>query len=114
MLNNAIVQEICSSVTDETTVAELDYKDLIKGTNNMRWINPVVNDLERLAQGIVSHMPTGTNNIFFIHHTKVPRHKIVTYAWMFTSISPNKLEVYRARTTVGGNHITYSGNTSTS
>ena len=72
----------------------------------------MANDLGRLAQGVGTRMKTGTNTIFFIHPSKIPKNKKVTYCRIVSPIRPLKLEVHRMRVTVEGDHLDYDSNTS--
>ena len=57
-------------------------------------------------------MKTGTNTIFFMHPSKIPKNKKVTYCRIVSTIRPLKSEVHRVRVTVGGDRLDYDGNTS--
>jgi hypothetical protein len=49
----------------------------------------------------------GTDTIFFIKHSQVPKHKSVTYGRFVCDIRPQKSEQECTRLTVGGNLINY-------
>ena len=58
-------------------------------------------------------MPTGTDTMFLIHVSKVPRHKKPTYMRTVAAYRPEKANPRRIRITVGGDRIEYDGNVST-
>ena len=53
----------------------LRYRDLLRGPSAKLWETSCANDFGRLVQGVDSRMPTGTNTIFFIPVSKIPRNK---------------------------------------
>ena len=57
-------------------------------------------------------MPTGNSTIFFIHPSKIPAHKKVTYGRLVVDICPLKDEKYRFRITVGGDKLDLCGDAS--
>jgi hypothetical protein len=68
------------------------------------WDRSAANEFGRLAQGVGRRIE-GSNTIFFIPHSAVPRNKAVTYARFVIYVRPNKEKVHRVRLTVGGNLI---------
>ena len=102
---------VANAVIDEHGQA-LEYKQLIKGPDAAIWKKAMANDLGRLAQGVGTRMKTGTNTIFFMHPSKIPKNKKVTYCRIVSTIRPLKSEVHRVRATVGGDRLDYDGNTS--
>ena len=77
------------------------------------WKTILANDLGRLAQGLGTRMPTGTNTVFFIPRSAVPVGRTVTYLQLVASIRPHKTETHRVRVTVGGNRLDFHGDTTT-
>ena len=71
------------------------------------------NEIGRLAQGVKPHMPKGTNTMFFIPHTALPKGRKATYLRIVAAKKPNKEEKLRIRFTVGSDRIEYNGNVST-
>ena len=67
-----------NSVIDPTTGKSLEYRHLVKGPTKAIWENSFPNEIGRLAQGVVTRMPYGTNTIFFIPKDKVPAGRTVT------------------------------------
>ena len=59
------------AVLDPVTGAALLYRQLREGPNGGDWINGAANEISRLAQGVLPHMPTGTDTIHFIRHTNM-------------------------------------------
>ena len=57
-------------------------------------------------------MPTGNSTIFFIHPSKIPAHKKITYGRLVMDIRPLKDEKYRVRITVGGDKLDFCGDAS--
>ena len=57
-------------------------------------------------------MPTGNSTIFFIHPSKIPTHKKVTYGRVVVDIRPLKEEKYCVRITVGGDRLDFCGDAS--
>jgi len=53
-------------------------------------------------------MRTGTNTIFFLHPSAIPKRKKVTYCRIVSSIRPLKIEVHQVKVTVGGDRLEYS------
>jgi len=58
-------------------------------------------------------MPTGTNTLFFIHPSKIPRYKKVTYVRLVASLQLRKVEKRHVRVTIGGDRLEYNGKTAT-
>ena len=71
------------------------------------------NDLGRLAQGVGTRMKSGTNTVFFVHPSKIPDSKKVTYANLVADLRPLKEEPHRVRVTIGGDKLMYEGPTAT-
>jgi hypothetical protein len=102
-----------NSVVDTVTGNVHEYRHLIRGADKAIWTTSFANDLGRLAQGIGKRMPTGTNTIFFVHPTAIPKGRKVTYARIVATIRPHKDEKHRVRVTVGGDKLDYPGITAT-
>eukprot|EP00804_Cyclotella_cryptica_P022388 CCRYP_021035-RA/>CCRYP_021035-RA protein AED:0.38 eAED:0.38 QI:0/0/0/1/0/0.25/4/0/584 len=86
----------------------LEYRDLIKlDAQKDLWTTSYANKLGRLTQGI-RDIP-GTNTMFFIHKTKVPkdRQKDITYGRILVALRSQRTEPAHTRLTVGGNLIDY-------
>ena len=65
----------------------------------------MANEIGRLAQGVGTRMPTGTNTIYFCNKSQIPKNKFATYGRIVATLRPNKEETHRVRLTVGGNLI---------
>ena len=102
-----------NAVLDSSSGNLLEYRHLCRGPDQLIWTKALANDLGRLAQGVGTRMPTGSNTIFFISPDQIPPNKKVTYARLVASLRPNKTETHRVRVTVGGDRLDYSGITST-
>ena len=77
-------------VIDPTTGASLECRHLIKGPTKSIWGNSFANEIVRLAQGVGTRMPSGTNTIFFIPKEKLPEGRTVTYGRIVAKIRPKK------------------------
>ena len=53
-----------NSVIDKVTFHSLEYHHLIQGQNKDIWSHSLANNLNRLTQGVGTHIPTGTNTDF--------------------------------------------------
>ena len=69
---------VACAVTNEATGALEGYTRLLRGPDRDTWHNAYGNDICRLAQGMPGR-PEGTNTIFFIPRSAVPRGSRVTY-----------------------------------
>ena len=79
--------------------------ETLRAQNPPRWETSFANEIGRLAQGVGTRMPTGNNNLFFLHRHQVPRGKKVTYANPVCDYRPLKDDPYRVRLTVGGDKL---------
>ena len=100
-------------VIDPTTGASLEYRNIIKGPTKDIRKNSFANEIGRLAQGVGTRMPYGTNTIFFIPKKKVPEGRTVTYGRIVAEIIPQKAETHRTKLTVGVNLINFHGDVTT-
>ena len=113
-LSHLIHQEEQANVFIESISRQaLKYRNLIYGPNGDTWIRALANNLGRLAQGVGTPIPTGTNTVFFIEKSDIPQGHKVTYSQMVASIRPTKAEVNRVRVIVGGNRLDFPGATTT-
>ena len=117
MINYSIHQGVqgsqANSVLDEATGQLLEYRHLVKGPDAKIWKKAFANDLGRLAQGVGTRMRSGTNTVFYVHPSKIPDGKKVTYAKLVADLRPLKEETHRVRVTIGGDKLTYEGPTAT-
>ena len=74
---------------------------LLRGPGGTQWKTALSNELGRLAQGVKGWV-VASNTINFIHKSKVPSHKKVTYANMVCDHRPLKSKPLQVRLTVGG------------
>jgi hypothetical protein len=110
---NHVTTPQANAVIDEVTGQSLEYRALSTGPDKSIWITALANDLGRLAQGVGTRMPTGTNTIVFIKRHAVPTGRQVTYGRLVSSIRPTKAETHRVRVTVGGDKLDFPGLTAT-
>ena len=75
-------------VIDPTTGVSLEYRNLVKGPTKAIWENSFANESGRLAQGVGTNIPSGTNTIFFIPKEKLTAGRTVTYGRIVTKIRP--------------------------
>ena len=101
----------CPVINPDTDVS-LEYRHLIQGPDKYIWVKALANNFGRLAQGVKDRMPTGNSKIFFIHPSKIPAHKKVTYGRLVVDILPLKDEKYRVRITVGCDKLYFCGDAS--
>ena len=91
----------------------IKYQHLIRVPNGNTWVNALANDLGRLAQGVGTHMPTGTNTVLFVAKSSIHHGRKVTYAQLVATIQPTKSEVNRVHVSVGGYRLDFPGATTT-
>ena len=104
-----------NSIVDPDTGKPLEYRHLINHKRDdirATWNRSGANEFGRLAQGVGGRIE-GTNTIFFIHPSKIPKTRTATYARFVCDYRPQKTEKERTRITVGGNLINYPGDVST-
>lgn len=102
-----------NAVLDAATGSTLSYRQLQAGPNGPAWEQSAANEIGRLAQGVLPHMPHGTDTMHFIAHSAIPADRIATYLRIVAEERPLKVETRRVRCTVGGNLIHFPGNVST-
>ena len=102
-----------NGVVDPLTGQVQEYRHLLKGSEKDIWTKSFANELGRLAQGVGTRMPSGTDTIFFIDKKQVPHDRTVTYGRIVATIRPQKTETHRTRLTVGGDRLDYPGEVST-
>ena len=102
-----------NTVIGTDTGQSLEYSHLMSGPDKDIWKTSLTNNLGRLAQGVGTRIPTGTNKLFFIPRSAIPAGRTVTYSQLFASIRPNKTKTHRVCVTVGGNRLDFPGDTTT-
>ena len=100
------------SAVDPATGKMCEYGALLKGSEGAEWTHATALEFGRLAQGVGTEMPTGSDTIFFIDHAAKPAHKKATYCRVVVTDRPQKAVKKRVRLTVGGDRIVYNGNLS--
>eukprot|EP00957_Ditylum_brightwellii_P201153 15324289-Ditylum_brightwellii.AAC.1 len=98
-----------NAVYNEETGKMEEYRQSIKGKNKDKRITSFSNELGRLANGVGTRIPTGTNTIEFIPYSQVPSNKTVTYGRIVCDIRTQKEETHRTRLTCRGDRIKYAG-----
>jgi hypothetical protein len=91
-----------------------EYLELSKCSEGALWIESCKDEFGRLCQGHGPDMPNGTNTMFFIPFSAVPKDKKATYLRIVAAHCPEKKTPRRIRFTVGGNQtMNYAGDVST-
>ena len=103
---------LANAVIDKDTGGFIEYVALASGPDKDIWIQALANDIGRLAQGIGSCIK-GNNAMFFIHSSKIPTGRKITYGYLVPTLYPNKNEVNRNCLIVGGDRLKHEGNTTT-
>ena len=94
---------------DTGTIAE--YKELSQCSEGPLWQASNAEEIGRLTQGFGEQQ--GTNTMFFIPHTSIPKNKKPTYLRVVSAYRPEKANPRRIRWTVGGDRIFYAADVST-
>jgi hypothetical protein len=103
----------CYKATHPDTNVLSEYKDLRTSSEGARWELACAKEIGRLTQGLPPHYPNGRNTFRFVAKSDVPRDATVTYLRIVASYRPQKEDPYRVRFTVGGDRLTYDGETYT-
>ena len=90
-----------------------EYAELRNCSDGTYWRAGCADEFGRLLNGHGANMPTGTNTMFFLHPSKIPKHKKPTYMRIVAAYRPEKKDPYRVRFTCGGDRIEYFGDVST-
>jgi hypothetical protein len=90
-----------------------DYDELSRCSEGPLWIESCKDEFGRLCQGHGTKMPTGTDTMFFIPVTAIPKGRKATYLRIVAAYRPEKENPRRVRFTVGGDRIDYAGDVST-
>ncbi|KAG7350061.1 reverse transcriptase RNA-dependent DNA polymerase [Nitzschia inconspicua] len=88
-----------------------EYAELSRCSDGNYWKASNAEEIGCLAQGY-KHIK-GTNTIYFIPKSQVPRHKTATYLRIVCAHRPEKENAYRVCWTAGGNLIDYPHDAST-
>jgi hypothetical protein len=94
---------------DTRKIAE--YKESNQCSKGPLWQASNVKEIGRLTQGFSS--VKGTNTMFFIPHTDIPKNKKPTYLQVVAAFRPEKSDPKQIRWTVGGDCIFYAADVST-
>jgi hypothetical protein len=88
-----------------------EYIQLSKCSEGSFWIDSCKDEFNRLCQG--DENVRGTETMFFIPFSAIPKGKKATYLRIVAALRPEKSNPRRVRFTVGGNQIEYAGDVST-
>jgi hypothetical protein len=81
---------MANAVIHPPTGTNIGYRGLISDDDTFpTWDRAAANDFGRLAQGVGGRIE-GSNKIFFIPRSAVPRNKTVTYGRFVVDVRPNK------------------------
>ena len=100
-------EEQANVFIDPASGQALKYRHLICGPYGATWVKALVNDLRRLAQGVGTRMPTGTNTVFFVAKYSITHDRKVTYARMDATIRTTKAKVNPVRVNLGGDCLNF-------
>jgi len=103
----------CCYAIHPDTGLPAEYKDLRNSSEGAEWIIETADEVGRLAQGNSDTGIKGTDTMFFIHRSEIPKDRKPTYLRIVAADRPNKERTKRIRFTVGGNQIDYPGDVST-
>jgi hypothetical protein len=104
---------MANAVICPMTDASMEYIGLLADDETPpTWDRAAANEFGCLTQGVGGHFE-GSNTIFFIPRSSVPKYKAVTYDRFVVYGRPNKEEVNHVRLTVGCNRIQHPGHVST-
>jgi hypothetical protein len=106
-------QHQANAIIYPVTRKEMEYMALMKDPClQPLWTRGFGNECGRLFQGI-QDIP-GADTCFFIKLTNIPNDNKITYGKIVCDYKPHKKEKERARLTVGGDRLDYSGDVATS
>jgi hypothetical protein len=88
----------------------VEYPALLKSSDGHLWDESCAEEAGCLAQGYKQN--TGTNTIFVLHPSKIPKGREATYLRNVVADQPQKAQVRRVRWTAGGDRINYPFETS--
>ena len=112
-ISSKTLPQEANSVIETITGAVYEYHHLQQGPDAYICKRVLANDLGKLAQGVGHRTPKGTNTVLYIHPSKIPKHKKVSYCHLIKALRPKKSETHRIRVTVDGDCLDYDGNCST-
>jgi hypothetical protein len=106
-------QHCVNEVVHPVTGKEMEYTALMKDPNlQPLWKRGFDNEAGLLFQGI-REIPV-TDTCLFVELTNIPKDRKITYSKIVCDNKPHKKEKERARLTVGGERLDYSGDVATS
>ncbi len=106
---------LACAIFDEETGRMLNYRQLLTHPKHKEvWTTSSADEFGHLAQGVGGRIE-GTNTIYFIPYSKIPRDRLrdITYGRFVCDIRMAKEYPYRTRLTVGGDKINYPGEVGT-
>ena len=86
-----------------------EYKELRNGEEAAQWIDGCSKEVVCLYNGRSTENTKGTNTMFFLHPSKLPKGRKPTYLRVVAAYRPQKADPYCIRWTMGGNLIDYPG-----
>ena len=88
-----------------------EYRELSQCSEGPLWQNSNAEEIGRLAQGYGAIK--GTNTMFFIKKSAIPKGRIPTYLRVVSAMRPEKANPRRVRWTAGGDKVDYPYDVST-
>jgi hypothetical protein len=105
--NTAIKLHSAQTTIDAITGNIYEHAHIIQGEDKYEWLYSTANEFCRLTNGILSHMPSGSETMRYIPHHALPLGRKSTYARFVATERPHKTETKCVRLTVGVNLIHY-------
>ena len=102
---------LLGSAVNPDTGKIAEYKELSQCSEGPLWQASNAEEIGRLTQGFGGQK--GTDTMFFIPHTSIPKNKKPTYLRVVSAFRPEKTNPRRIRWTVGGDRIFYAADVST-
>jgi hypothetical protein len=88
-----------------------EYRELSQCSEGPLWQTSNCEEIGRLAQGYGTIK--GTNTMFFVHVTAIPKDRKATYLRVVSALRPEKVNPRRVRWTAGGDKVDYPFDVST-
>ena len=86
----ADAQYYAMAAVNPATGKMCEYGALLKGSEGAEWNHATALEFGRLAQGVGTEIPTGSNTIFFIDHALKPSNNKATYCRVVATDRPQK------------------------
>ena len=97
-----------NSVVDKVTGKAQEYSALKIGSESKKWIQGCSNEIGRLPRGVLPHIKSGSETIYFIHPNENPSDRRATHLRIVTELKP-----HRVHFNVRGDRINYRSTVTT-